>query len=303
MSELGALNQFEQSLRETYGAFDTEPIDTSALSCGKMKPIAAGPFKGFQIHAQAVRSSRPALTGQWKDRAFILMSICGDVVVRHYDREIGLSSNDLVLMDSREPCTIDVGDHGTRSLVLALPRDMLSQIRANSDNLFGHHIAGRRGAGRMLSAVLQSLDADDETEGSDDAIALSVTMSLLETALNRPDADERRHSRAAQKLEQMREWATPRIGDPDLDADVLADAFGLSRRSLYRLFAETGSTPHRWLANLRLDLAQQWLHDPTSTHRSVCQVAFAAGFNDSSHFARLFKRRFGRPPGSARRRN
>ncbi len=303
MSELGALNQFERSLRETYGAFDIEPIDTSALPCGEMRPATSGPFEGFHIKARAVRSTRPALSGRWTDRAFILMSMCGDVVVRHYNREIGLSTNDLVLMDSREACTIDVGEDGTRSLVLALPRNVLSQIRANSDSLYGHHIAGWRGAGRMLSAVLQSLDVDGETDQDDNAIAMSVTMSLLETALNRASPDEGRHSRAKQQVERMREWATPRLGDPDLDADVLADAFGLSRRSLYRLFAEAGSTPHRWLANLRLDLAQQWLRDPTSPHRSVCQVAFAAGFNDSSHFARLFKRRFGTPPASARRRN
>lgn len=303
MSGSGALNQFEQSLREAYGAFDIEPIDTSTRSRGGMRPVAIGPFQGFHIRAQAVRSMRPALSGPWSDRAFILMSVSGDVIVRHYGREVGLSTGDFVLMDSREGCTIDVGDDGTKSMVLALSRDMLSQMRSNADSVYGHHIAGRRGAGRMLSAVLQSLDVDGEDEGDDDAIATSVTMSLLESALNQAGPDEGRRIRACQQLDRIRAWATPRVGDPDLDADMLADEFGLSRRSLYRLFAETGSTPRRWLANLRLDLAQQWLRDPTSPHRSVCQVAFAAGFNDSSHFARLFKRRFGTPPASLRTRN
>jgi len=268
-----------------------------------MSPIAAGPFPGFHIRAKAVRSIRPALAGRWTDQAFILMSVAGEVTVRHYGREIGLSTGDLVLMDSREACTIDVGDDGTKSMVLALPRDILSQMRSNADSLYGRSIAGRRGAGRMLSAVLQSLDIDSETDTGDDAIAISVTMSLLENALTHAGPDDGRHTRAGQQIDRMREWVSGQIGDPDLDADMLADAFGLSRRSLYRLFAETGTTPHRWLANLRLDLAQQWLKDPTSPHRSVCQVAYAAGFNDSSHFARLFKRRFGSSPASHRTRN
>jgi len=303
MSELEALNRFEQSLRETYGAFDIEPIDASAHPRGGMSPVGIGPFQGFHIRAQAVRSMRPALSGRWTDQAFILMSVSGDVTVRHYGREVGLSTGDLVLMDSREACTIDVGDEGTNSMVLALSRDMLSQMRSNADSVYGRHIAGRRGAGRMLSAVLQSLDVDCEDGGEDDAIAMSVTMSLLESALNQAGPDDKRRIRACQQLDRMREWATPRIGDPDLHADMLANEFGLSRRSLYRLFAEMGLTPHRWLANLRLDVAQQWLRDPGSPHRSVCQVAFAAGFNDSSHFARLFKRRFGTPPASLRMRN
>ena len=303
MSGLGTLNRFEQSLRETYGAFDIEPIDTSPRARGGMSPMAAGPFQGFRIRAQGVRSTRPALSGAWTNQAFILMSVEGDVTVRHYGRRVTLSTGDLVLMDSREACTIDVGDDGARSMVLALPRDMLSQMRPNADTLYGHHMAGRRGSARMLSAILQALDVDGDEDDGDDAIAMSVTMSLLESALNSSGPPEGRRTRTGEQITRMRDWAMPRVSDPDFDVEMLGDEFGLSRRSLYRLFAESGTTPHRWLANLRLDLAEQWLRDPTSPHRSVCQIAYAAGFNDSSHFARLFKRRFGTPPAQLRIRN
>jgi AraC family transcriptional regulator, positive regulator of tynA and feaB len=304
MSQLGNLDGFERSLRAVYGAFDIEPIDLSARSRGGMSPLALGPFQGFGIRAQAVRSIRPALKGDWADQAFILFSVSGDVKVHHYDRTVALATGDIVLMDSHEPCTIDVSD-GTQSVVLAMPRDTLTQMRPNADRLYGRQIAGQRGAGRMLAAVLRSLQ-DDEADAAggsagDRAIAMSVTMTLLEGALNAAGAAEGGlPDRAAQQIERMREWVTPRIGDPALDADLLADQFGLSRRSLYRLFSEAGTTPHRWLANLRLDLAQHWLKDAASPHRSVCQVAYAAGFNDSSHFARLFKRRFGTSPARLR---
>ena len=303
MSGLGTLNRFEQSLRETYGAFDIEPIGTSPRARGGMSPIAAGPFQGFRIRAQGVRSIRPALSGPWTNQAFILMSVAGDVTVRHYGRRAALSTGDLVLMDSREACTIDVGDDGTRSMVLALPRDMLSQMRPNADTLYGHHIAARRGSARMLSAVLQAFDVDGDEDYGDDAIAMSVTMSLLESALNSSAPEEGRRTRAGEQIARMRDWAMPRASDPDFDVEMLGDEFGLSRRSLYRVFAESGTTPHRWLANLRLDLAQRWLRDPSSPHRSVCQIAYAAGFNDSSHFARLFKRRFGTSPAQLRTRS
>lgn len=303
MSGSGALNRFEQSLREAYGVFDIEPIGTSPRARGGMSPIAAGPFRGFRVRAQGVRSIRPALSGAWTHQAFILMSMSGDVSVHHYGRCVSLCAGDLVLMDSREACTIEVGDTGTQSMVLALPREMLSSMRPNADTLYGHHVAGKRGSTRMLSAILQTLHSDGDEDYGDDAVAMSVTMSLLENALNRYGPEEGRRTRASEQIARMREWAMPQVSDPDFDVEMLGHKFGLSRRSLYRLFAESRTTPHRWLANLRLELAQRWLMDPTSPHRSVCQIAYAAGFNDSSHFARLFKRRFGTPPAQLRTQN
>jgi AraC family transcriptional activator of tynA and feaB len=40
---------------------------------------------------------------------------------------------------------------------------------------------------------------------------------------------------------------------------------------------------------------------PRHAHRSIMDVAFACGFNDISHFGRLFARKFGMTPSQWRR--
>lgn len=295
-SDLGG---FEQSLRAAYGAFETEPTSTDQRAVGTLSPVSLGPFDGFMIHARAVRSMRPALGDKWTGQAFILMPLSGALVVHHYDRQIRLDGGDMLLMDSRAPCVIDAPARN-RSVVLGAPREMIAQLRPDADHLYAVPVSGQRSVGRMLSAMIRTLVTEgSDCDARDSAVTLSVTMALLDRALDGREASAgMRRSRAEATIARMAEWVRAKGNDPDLDLDQLGDQFGLSRRSLYRLFAEAGTTPRKWLSGVRLDQARHWLMSGDPHYRSVGQVAFAAGFNDSSHFTRSFKRRFGILPGN-----
>lgn len=298
------VNRFGSSLRQIYGAYETEPTSPSARPAGTIAPVSRGPFNGYLIHANAVRSRRPALSDSWADCAFILMPLAGDLLVHHFDRQASVAAGDMVLMDSRAPCMIDAPGRN-RSVVLAMPRSTVSQLRPDPDQLYGRPLQGRRGIGNMLSAMLASIvdaDDDDEMDARDSMLTLSVTMSLLDRVIeDRRDGDSLRKTRAEAEIRRMRNWVVEHAADPDMGIDMLAGRFGLSRRSLFRLFGEIGATPRQWLADVRLDEARKWLVSGHPRHRSVSQVAYAAGFNDSSHFSRLFKKRFGVLPGSLTR--
>jgi AraC family L-rhamnose operon regulatory protein RhaS len=70
---------------------------------------------------------------------------------------------------------------------------------------------------------------------------------------------------------------------------------GLSRRHFSQLFKIVeGSTFLEKLTELRLAYAARLLEKKTHT---IIGVAFSCGYNDLSHFYRLFRRRFGVPPG------
>jgi AraC-like DNA-binding protein len=53
------------------------------------------------------------------------------------------------------------------------------------------------------------------------------------------------------------------------------------------------STPAAWLRQRRLDLS---VHKLTSSDLPVGEVAFECGFEDPSHFIRVFKKKFGMTP-------
>ena len=72
-----------------------------------------------------------------------------------------------------------------------------------------------------------------------------------------------------------------------IEAKSLARTLGLSLRSLQRRFkAATGLTLTQYLHTLRIDSAKSLLR---STNASIEEIALLNGFNDSSHFSRVFK--------------
>lgn len=79
----------------------------------------------------------------------------------------------------------------------------------------------------------------------------------------------------------------------------MALAAGLSTFHFLRRFKRaTGTTPWRYLTDLRLAKARSLLADPAM---GVREAAAAAGFSDPAYFSRLFRQRTGRTPSAYRR--
>lgn len=74
----------------------------------------------------------------------------------------------------------------------------------------------------------------------------------------------------------------------------VAHIANLSPYHFLRLFkTQTGKTPYAYLLNLKIEKAKQLLKGKKHT---VTEVCFLCGFNNTSHFATLFKRMVGLPP-------
>ena len=80
----------------------------------------------------------------------------------------------------------------------------------------------------------------------------------------------------------------------DLRFEDLAEAAHLAPTTLRRLFQESfGCSPMAYLQQLRVKKSMLMLADPT---RSIGDIAFAVGFNDSGYFTRIFKKETGETP-------
>ena len=89
--------------------------------------------------------------------------------------------------------------------------------------------------------------------------------------------------------------------DPELGAAALAAKFRCSERYVHRLFALTDRSVSEHVNGRRIDACSRRLLDHDSAHRTIAEIAFAAGFRDISHFNRLFKRCNGMAPRDFRR--
>ena len=82
--------------------------------------------------------------------------------------------------------------------------------------------------------------------------------------------------------------------------DELARNVGLSRSALAQRFSDfLGQPPMQYLARWRLQIAAQQLRDG---EKSLADVAEHVGYDSEAAFNRAFKREFGMPPASWRRR-
>ena len=94
-----------------------------------------------------------------------------------------------------------------------------------------------------------------------------------------------------------------RLHDPDLTAGRIARAEGISERYLQKLFEQNGVSFGSYLRDRRLQRARAALIAPGEIRAPVADVAYRCGFGDAANFNRLFKERFGAPPGAFRSRH
>lgn len=80
--------------------------------------------------------------------------------------------------------------------------------------------------------------------------------------------------------------------------DELASSVNLSLSRFHHLFkAETGTTPARYLRELRMEKAKKLLE---TSFANIKQIMVQIGIQDRSHFEREFKRTYGLTPAQYR---
>jgi len=97
----------------------------------------------------------------------------------------------------------------------------------------------------------------------------------------------------------MSDFVIAHLDDLDLDARMLARTFHCSRSTLFRIFAPHGGVA-ACIRDARLDRCLDELLEPYESTRTVHQIATRWGFENPSHFHRLFTTRYGTPPSTAR---
>ncbi len=100
--------------------------------------------------------------------------------------------------------------------------------------------------------------------------------------------------RVCQTIETM-------LAEPDLTLDRVAEADGISARSLQKVFAAARQNFSTYLRTRRLERCRLDLTSPMFASLSISEICFRWGFNGSAHFSRAFKDQYGVSPRDYRR--
>jgi AraC-like DNA-binding protein len=126
-----------------------------------------------------------------------------------------------------------------------------------------------------------------------------VSMALSERLAGRPLASSTHRSAL---LYRLKDHIRTHLADPELCLGDTAAALGISPRYVNDLLADEATSFQRYVLTERLARCKRDLASPMLAHRHVSEIAFAWGFNDQSHFGRVFREHFGMSPRDWRHR-
>ena len=186
--------------------------------------------------------------------------------------------------------------HRSRIITVSLGRDLLAKSAPALAPLHGCVLP--QPTSDLLGDVVRSLLRNADRLDADVAAAAAASVgTLLGSALGGGMAVGAPVLQAA-KFEKTLRFIDANLDRPDLSADTIGEALGLSRSVLYRMFEPLGGVAchirRRRLIALRKALAS------AAEERPIIQIARSCGFATDSHANRLFNQEFGTTPGGFR---
>ncbi|MEM9337744.1 MAG: ATP-binding protein [Bacteroidota bacterium] len=117
----------------------------------------------------------------------------------------------------------------------------------------------------------------------------------LEEALVIPEEEQVPPTHEEKMVRDLEKSVRDHLSDSSFTITSLADRAAMSESSLNRLLKKTtGLTPGQFVRDIRLQQAVYLLE--CHQYKTISEVVYAVGFEDTSSFTRLFKKRFGKSP-------
>ena len=272
----------------------------SELRIGTLGPIRV--VRMISNHISIDRTSRHI--DSRSARSFtVMLQVRGTGVFAQYGHESLLRSGDFSLCDSAAPHSYRVDEH-SEVLMLRIPENILSEYLPSPENVCGRHLLTAQGLTSTVTALALSL-CDRLEAGLPAEFCSRVARHLMELMATAyalefdsqpagPSVISGRHAQVKLYIEQH-------LRDPHLTPSMIATRHKLSTRYLRMVFAVGGETISAYILRRRLEECARQISDPRWRGHSISEIAYAWGFNSTSHFARTFRMRFKSSPRDHRR--
>lgn len=215
----------------------------------------------------------------------------------------GLTYGDILVLDSLHEFRLGL-EHPHRDLIVKLPRQWLEARLPRPDLLSGAVLPRDHPLARLFAGYLAAgFRTADQLSPKAATMFATHVVDLLAEALADPQQSEPSASEAwrAALFVRAGRLIALNFGDPDFRPDQLARKLEISTRTLHRIFADHNTTVMKCLLAERVSHAAKLLASPPTRRRTVTEIAFACGFNDLSHFGRVFETQMGMTPSQWRK--
>jgi AraC-like DNA-binding protein len=232
----------------------------------------------------------------------LLLIYDGNELVRCGGNDILLGKYDFLLWDSNRPIEFELKT-GIKKVTLLVPQDILRQRMPHIDRCAGRMFSMNSGLGAVTASHIITLGQETNSieEGSANTL-VDLTLELVTTCLESHQARPTTKARSS-LLAEIKEYIGCNLDDPDLNPETLARHANISVRYLHMLFQESGISVSAWILKERLEKCRRELTHHDAVKKSITEIAFGWGFNDSAHFCRTFKKFYGLSPRDYQKNN
>ncbi len=272
---------------------------------GAMALRQVGRVNVAQIVAGGQRVARTSRLMARDSDAYFLVTIqdFGHSGMAQQGRQARLKPGDMAVFSSADAFELSF-DGDFAQTVLTFPADELRRLAPDIDAMTATTLDGQGAAARLFAQVAHHYFETDSsafpTEAAHHAASglieiLAGTLSTHATA-----APARKPRLARFHLARIKHYALDKLRSPELSVASVSAALRISPAHIHRLFVGEAQSFSTWLWSCRLLACRKELEDPTQAHRTVSEVAFDNGFNNSAHFSRAFRAKFGVSPRECR---
>lgn len=293
------VSHWNDIISDVFAPLETRPNDSrdfeAEVRCAKFGRLRLATATS---RAATVWRSKSQAARLNEHRFFLHVQMGGQLLIRQDGREALLEEDDLVLSDSTLPYTLSYDD-ACSTLVLIVAYEELKRHLPMPEELLGVKLSGKKGLSRTTSLMLRSVWEQVEEDmlpelGSRIADSLLNIFAMSCTEIK--DTVVTDAAIVGTRRIQIKRFIEANLRDPELSVRSAAAAFGISPRYLHILFSGENETVSSYILRRRLEECARQLSDALWRRRTITEIAFGWGFNNTTHFARVFRDRYGTSP-------
>lgn len=225
----------------------------------------------------------------------------GSAAVTQRGREASVRAGGWTLYDTTADYMVanpERSDH----LIVMLPKAQLAAPGLPLGELVARRVGGASGISRVALETMRNTYlelpymSEAAARGAGELIIQLVRLSLMELA-----GQETPRTQREALQDRIRQHVAQHLHDPALSIDGIAQALRCSKRHLHNAFAGEEDTLTGYILHQRLARCIRALEDPANAARPITDIALASGFNNLSHFSRVFREHTGGSPSEFRR--
>jgi len=203
-----------------------------------------------------------------------------------------LRKGDATLIDSSFPWSSDCPGDCAR-LYLRVPHRLVESHLRLKELPLAQRIAGDSGLGAILFHLSGSLFEQADRLGAAEGVsAMEGYLRILHACIGGNQAAHTGVRCTRDLCTRITNYIETNLPESTLGPVEIASALRISIRHVHRVFSNQGFTVADWIRTQRLRRCRTDLCDPRLQAKSITEIAFYWGFNDSAHFSHAFKKQY-----------